>query len=73
MNNVFSIIGITIMCELDVKLQHYKHSTTLRYNRRNCCIDYRLLEETGRKVDSTTRDELKRRRDKPNFVNNLNN
>lgn len=33
--------------------------------------DYRFLEETGRKVDSTSRDDLKRKRGQPNFVGQL--
>lgn len=33
--------------------------------------DYRFLEDAGRKKDNTTRDELKRKREKPNFVSKV--
>ncbi|XP_069119651.1 box C/D snoRNA protein 1-like [Argopecten irradians] len=38
------------------------------YSDRNLLNDYRFLEETNRKVDSTQRDPLKQRSNKPNFL-----
>ncbi|XP_033728585.1 box C/D snoRNA protein 1-like [Pecten maximus] len=41
------------------------------YSDRNLLNDYRFLEETNRKIDSTQRDRLKQRSNKPNFLMKL--
>ncbi|CAC5420736.1 Box C/D snoRNA protein 1 [Mytilus coruscus] len=42
-----------------------------QFDDQNLLNDYRFLEEAGRKKDNTTRDELKRKREKPNFLREL--